>query len=147
MHRELIYRALDRIWPDLVIVGDATGADKLVTDWCHIRKVDIVVCFALWDETTPRGKAGPDRNARMAKWALLLDGAFLTPWAHTACLHFPGGDGTAGMMAIAENHGFDMLDGLTVADLSQEIGHPWEARDLHRHDGMRFNHEWQTWDE
>lgn len=143
MNRDLVFRALDRIWPDLVIVGDATGADKLVADWCYIRKVDHMVCHARWNETTPRGKAGPDRNERMGFYAGILDDGDLRPWSYTACLHFPGGTGTANMMAVAEHHGFDMLDGLEVADLHRDTELPWDGRKM---DLPRRNPEWQTWD-
>lgn len=142
-----VFGALDRIWPDMVIVGDATGADKIVRDWCKARKVTIQVHYALWNETTPKVAAGPNRNQAMAHEAEMRRGGCENPWrvaSAVAVLWFPGNNGTEGMKKIGRRAGFDILDGEYIADLRNPLADPWEGRTL---DLPRKNKEWKLWPE
>lgn len=81
---------LDRIADEYevtrVISGCAKGADALGERWAEERGLSIDRFHADWDQLGPR--AGPIRNARMAKHA-------------DALAVFPGGRGTASMVALA----------------------------------------------
>ena len=82
---------LDRLKPDEVIVGGASGADELARTWAVNNRVDHQVCYAKW---TKYGKAaGPLRNEYMLSFAPDYGVAF------------PGGTGTANMMLLCEEHG------------------------------------------
>ena len=82
---------LDRLKPDELIVGGATGADELARQWAVNNRVDHRVCYAKWDQF---GKAaGPIRNEYMLSF-------------HPDCgVAFPGGTGTADMMLRLEKAG------------------------------------------
>lgn len=144
MNRQVVEDALDRIWPDFVIVGDAFGADKLIRDWCNTRQVDHMICFAHWRDTVPKEKAGPDRNKRMARYAYYLfemNGVDIA-----AVLHFPGNNGTANMVKMGRDYNLTVLDGLHVADFSAHLSYPWDGQEMHQ-DGKieRPNPEWRAW--
>lgn len=74
--------------PDLIIVGDARGADSLVTSWAISHKVPHTICPADWNKHGDA--AGPIRNATMCEIAdsLMRDGHSVKVIA------FPGGKGT-----------------------------------------------------
>jgi hypothetical protein len=75
----------------VVIEGGATGADRLVREWCAHNGVHYATVPALWDWSG--NSAGPKRNAAM----LLLRPEFL--------LAFPGGRGTRDMCYQAQAAG------------------------------------------
>lgn len=100
-----VYEALDRVYgkygDELVIVhGAAPGADTLAEEWAKDREVEYMGFPARWKKEGRQG--GPKRNKRMRDKSM-----------PDACVAFPGGVGTAGMV-----------------DLMKEIGAPvWEISD------------------
>lgn len=88
--RDAVFAILDELDPPLIIHGGATGADELAYEWARRRGRIALTYFADW---RPGGildrSAGPKRNRKMAR-----DGA------PTLCVPFPGGTGTADMVAI-----------------------------------------------
>lgn len=95
---KLIRQALDPLYLAdkvdcfAVIQGGATGADKLARDWCVNRGVDYLNFAADWKQY---GRAaGPLRNARM-----------IAEGRPDLVLAFPGGRGTADMVAKARAAG------------------------------------------
>lgn len=79
-----------------VIHGGAPGADTLADEWALSRGVQAIRCPANWDK---HGKsAGPIRNRRMAE--------LLPDWLYA----FPGGRGTANMIATAKERGIDVME-------------------------------------
>jgi hypothetical protein len=78
------FQRLSRKDPDVVITGDAKGADGLARLWCARTGTPLMVFPAHWDFY---GKsAGPQRNDAM-----------LTYGSPDEALAFPGGRGTADM--------------------------------------------------
>ena len=76
---------------ELIIHGGADGADKLADDWARVQGIHCAEVKALWGYYD--NKAGPIRNQIMAK---------LKP---DMCIAFPGGTGTADMIARCESAG------------------------------------------
>lgn len=90
--RRLVFECLDAVRPDVVITGDAYGADELAREWARARCVPLFVFFANWHA---HGKAaGPIRNRQM-----------LDVGKPDAVMAFPGGKGTANMMRLAREAG------------------------------------------
>lgn len=104
--RDITYRVLDSIelsvGVDVIIHGDARGADKTSRKWAGERCVPQIPFPANWHELGR--KAGPLRNSQM-----LLEGR------PDLVVAFPGGVGTADMVG----KGID-CDNVVVLDL-QEI--------------------------
>ena len=85
-----VWRVLDRVWrkhPEMVLVhGDCfAGADATASAWAQDRGVAEERHPAAW--STHGKRAGPMRNREMARSGL------------TGCIAFPGGRGTANMVA------------------------------------------------
>jgi hypothetical protein len=79
----------------VVIAGGARGADTLAVEWAKEREVMVEVYMAEWDQFGR--KAGPIRNQRM-----------LDEGKPDLVVAFPGGRGTAGMIALAEKAGVEV---------------------------------------
>lgn len=93
-----------------VVSGGATGADAGGEKWANTRGITIHPCPANWDDITAPGAvvrtrrdgrkynvlAGFWRNEEMAKYA-------------DALIAFPGGRGTADMIARATEHGLKIV--------------------------------------
>lgn len=77
---------------DVLIQGEAAGADKLARDWAEERGIPVIGMRANW--RVHGNGAGPIRNGWMLKWA-----------APDAVVAFPGGDGTADMCRQAKAAG------------------------------------------
>jgi predicted polyphosphate/ATP-dependent NAD kinase len=89
--RKAVYAALDHLnpQPKAVIHGGANGADRIADDWADDRGITTIAYHADW---TKHGKAaGPIRNALM-----------LAESKPDLVLAFPGGNGTADMVARAK---------------------------------------------
>jgi len=86
---------LERLQPQLVFVGDASGADQMVIDWCNDNNTSYRLYKADWDKHGLA--AGPIRNKEMLKDA----GSTATVIA------FPGGKGTENCIKTAI--GFNMI--------------------------------------
>ena len=111
--QSLLTRSLARLLRDntfsLLIHGNASGADRLASQWAHDSGVDQVSYPANW---VAHGRAaGPMRNRRM-----------LHHGRPQAVVAFPGGRGTANMIQLAEDAGLpvwqpalDGEDGLPTA--------------------------------
>jgi len=79
----------------LLIHGDAKGADRLAGEWAKIRDVEIHASPADWKK---HGRAaGPIRNREMLKEEPQL------------VVAFPGGKGTADMVAVATKAGIEVV--------------------------------------
>src|SRR5882757_8095154 len=96
-----VWRALDRIHAATPITelmqGGARGVDTFAREWAafrHPKKIKRYVCYADWDKHG-RG-AGPIRNARMLEWK------------PDRVIAFPGGNGTADMIAQAARAGVEV---------------------------------------
>lgn len=85
---------------EVVMHGDARGADRLGGRWARENDVKELVFPANWKRY--RNAAGPLRNSEMA--AYMAD----EPEAWT-CVAFPGGNGTADMMKKAKAMGVNVL--------------------------------------
>jgi hypothetical protein len=79
-----------------VITGGAPGADTLIDAWAEDRCIQPVVCRALWKQQGTA--AGPIRNRAMSE---------LKP---DIVLAFPGGNGTASMLAIARANSIPTIE-------------------------------------
>jgi len=94
--REQLFQVLDELHAErgieLLIHGGAKGADSLAQDWCARRQVTCQIHRADW--TTHGRSAGPIRNKEM-----------LAKGRPDLVVAFPGGRGTASMVAISESAG------------------------------------------
>jgi len=94
--QEMLYDALDDIEREsgpitLVMQGGASGADELAVDWAKYRGKECLTVFADWK--THGKSAGPIRNSKMLEHSPDL------------VVAFPGGTGTADMVAKARATG------------------------------------------
>lgn len=80
----------------LVMQGGATGADAIARAWAKVRNIASVTYEADWDRYG--GRAGPMRNERM-----------LNLGRPQLVVAFPGGRGTADMVARAKAAGVKIL--------------------------------------
>lgn len=86
-----------RVGITLIIEGGATGADRLAREWAVQAGVPFVTVEANWAKL---GKAaGPLRNTEM-----------LTDHSPAGVVAFPGGRGTADMVAQARAAGFKVWE-------------------------------------
>ena len=94
--RDFVFATLDRVDARrqvfLLIHGAARGADTLAEEWAKARGVSYAPNPARWAELGRR--AGPIRNQEM-----------LDLWAPDGVVAFPGGAGTADMVARARAAG------------------------------------------
>lgn len=98
--REAVFAALNAMHAsspiDVVIEGGANGADRLAGSWARVREVSNWRVPAQWSRDGKR--AGMLRNARM-----------LAECRPDVVLAFPGGDGTADMIAQARDAGVRVM--------------------------------------
>jgi predicted Rossmann-fold nucleotide-binding protein len=98
--QDALYVALDRLHAEhhfaVVIAGGARGADSLAAQWAEHRGIPTEVYMAEWERLGR--KAGPIRNQRM-----------LDEGKPDLVIAFPGGHGTAGMMALARKAGVRVI--------------------------------------
>lgn len=80
---------------ELIITGDASGADTLARLWAFKAGVPVCIWPALWSSEGPA--AGPLRNGRMLE--------YMQP---DLVIAFPGGRGTADMIRQAWDAGVDV---------------------------------------
>jgi len=98
-----VWRALDDLHAKMhiteIMQGGAKGVDQFAREWAA-TKPEIVryVCKADWSLGR---KAGPMRNQRMLEWK------------PDVVVAFPGGRGTADMVARADSAGITVLNGLS----------------------------------
>lgn len=81
----------------LIVQGEARGADRLARDWAEANEVAVRGFKADW-QRDGRG-AGPKRNQRM-----------LTEAKPTLGIAFPGGRGTADMVARLKRAGVPVIE-------------------------------------
>lgn len=87
----------ERGMPECIIHGGQRGADTMAENWCKDMEVD---CLRVPGKFTTLGKkAGPIRNNRMIKRWMRPD----------FVVAFPGGKGTANMVAQASTMGIEVL--------------------------------------
>jgi len=94
-----VHRSLDAVHRrtpiDAVIDGGALGADAIARAWAWDEEIETVTFVADWEKD---GRAaGPIRNRRM-----------LDEGKPDLVLAFPGGRGTANMMALARKAGVEV---------------------------------------
>jgi predicted Rossmann-fold nucleotide-binding protein len=77
-----------------IVTGGASGADEDALAWAERNGIPTKTFYAQWITHGP--KAGPIRNAEMAKYA-------------THCMVFPGGAGTLDMRRKASRAGLNMF--------------------------------------
>ena len=95
--RDRVFQVLDSIEPSVVIHGGARGADQLAGAWAKERQVSCKTYPAQWDRY---GKsAGFRRNEQM-----------LNEGNPDLIIAFPGGNGTAHMMRIARQRGYEVTE-------------------------------------
>ena len=95
--RDRVFQVLDSIEPSVVIHGAARGADQLAGAWAKERQVSCKTYPAQWDRY---GKsAGFRRNEQM-----------LSEGNPDLIIAFPGGNGTAHMMRIARQRGYEVTE-------------------------------------
>jgi hypothetical protein len=115
--RAALDAALDRLHArrrfTLLIAGGAQGADAMSEEWARDRGIRTRIFMARWKVYGPA--AGPTRNTRM-----------LRKGRPDLVVAFPGGKGTAGMVALAREAGVEVVTPLRN-ELS-EAGLPYEIR-------------------
>ena len=90
--RDFLFSTMDKVlakYPDglMIVHGAANGADLMAEEWCKAREVMYVGVPAKWKKY---GKAaGMQRNRIMRDL-----------WEPKACIAFPGGLGTKGMVGL-----------------------------------------------
>ena len=95
--RDRVFQVLDSIEALVVIHGGARGADQLAGAWAKERQVSCNTYSAQWDRY---GKsAGFRRNEQM-----------LNEGNPDLIIAFPGGNGTAHMMRIARQRGYEVTE-------------------------------------
>jgi hypothetical protein len=106
--RECLYGALDQAAPTVVIEGGAQGADARAREWARHRRVPNETFTAEWGKYGKR--AGPIRNQKM-----------LDAGKPDLVLAFPGGYGTADMVAKAKAAGVRVVE-YTAPAMGSEHG-------------------------
>lgn len=98
--RRRLHRVLDaaigRLGLTMVISGGAMGADHLAQEWAERLGIPTEIYKAHWGKDGPG--AGPIRNSRM-----------LAEGKPDLVIAFPGGNGTADMVAKAERAGVRVI--------------------------------------
>lgn len=95
-HFNVVNATLSDLHVDELCTGGASGADSYAQTWAHLHQIDYRVYPARWSKD---GKAaGPIRNARM-----------LHAFQPDLVVAFPGGRGTADMVARARQAGVEVL--------------------------------------
>ncbi len=97
----LVGKALKAHEVDLVIHGNAPGADRLAAKWAWNAEVPALSVPARWRTGGRGGAEGPIRNSRMLEMALEM--------GVTHCIAFPGGSGTADMTNKAAKAGLEVV--------------------------------------
>jgi len=96
-----VFTTLDKLlaqYPGLEIIsGMAKGADTYAVNWADIRGVKVHRVYADWEKY--KRAAGFIRNKRM-----------LTDYGAEKVIAFPGGAGTANMIAIAKKAGLEVIE-------------------------------------
>ena len=115
--RAALDAALDRLHAQqrftLVIAGGARGADTMAEQWARDRGIRTRIFKARW--SIYGRAAGPIRNARM-----------LRKGRPDLVVAFPGGKGTAGMVALAREAGVEVV--VPLRNALSEAGIPYGIR-------------------
>jgi hypothetical protein len=97
----LLYDILDELHTerliDVVIEGDARGADRIAGYWAKKNRVDLRLFPANWEKCGK--KAGYLRNKQM-----------LEEGKPDLVIAFPGGRGTANMVKLAKDAGVEVIE-------------------------------------
>lgn len=96
-NRRRVFSVLDKLRPDLVIQGGASGADVLAASWAMIHGVACFTCDAPWNALGRR--AGPVRN----RWMIQYGQPDLV-------VAFPGGRGTADCVRAAREANVEVVE-------------------------------------
>lgn len=97
---EYAYKTLDALDDeygiDVIIEGDARGADRIAGFWARKHRIDNLKFRANWDKY--KNAAGPIRNQQM-----------LDEGKPDLVVAFPGGTGTADMIRRAKKAGVEVI--------------------------------------
>lgn len=106
-----------------VVQGCAPGADTIAKAWAEDRGIEVIDVPAEWKDLSHHdavifhgrdgdydARAGFRRNLKMA-----------TDYHASYCIAFPGGRGTASMVAIAKDCGIDVLEPQKPDPRQQEL--------------------------
>lgn len=100
--KSVLDAAVTRLGLEAIIEGAAPGADTLAKEWAlargDISVIDVPADWDGWAAKGRRGAAGAVRNALMLD--ILLGDAM---GSERAVIAFPGGSGTANMLALANS--------------------------------------------
>lgn len=109
---DLIHGALARLHAEhnftVVVEGGANGVDAVANAWAQLHGIHIATVSALWPFHGKR--AGPLRNIAM----LLLQPKLV--------IAFPGGRGTAHMVALAKQNGIPVVQPLDTGAAGSPAG-------------------------
>jgi predicted Rossmann-fold nucleotide-binding protein len=95
--RSTLFRVMKERGISRIVTGGATGADHFAEEWAKLARVSRSVYLADWNQ---HGKgAGPIRNQEM-----------LDKGQPTLVIAFPGGKGTADMIARARAAGIEVME-------------------------------------
>lgn len=87
---------------EMIIQGEASGADKLAKQWAKYQGVETMDFPAIWRNVLANGKfnpnAGPERNQKM-----------LDEGKPDLVVAFSGGKGTANMVKLAQAAGIEVI--------------------------------------
>lgn len=99
--RSFAYKTLDKLHKehnfDLVIQGDARGADTIGRDWAFLHGINVRTFSANWEKYGKR--AGMIRNSYMLKEG-----------EPDLVIAFPGGNGTANMVMLARRANVNVIE-------------------------------------
>jgi YspA, cpYpsA-related SLOG family len=96
-NRDLVYKTLDQLKPTEICHGAASGADSLAEEWAVLNKISSTKFYPDWKNL---GRAaGPIRNKQMRD-----------TFKPDKVLAFPGGKGTANMIALAKENKIEVIE-------------------------------------
>ena len=101
-----LYKALSDLSPDVVITGDARGADRAAGGWARNHATMLVDVPALWE--VHGNRAGPIRNGQMLSLLQMMGANGKEP--RTLVVAFPGGSGTADMVRRSKAAGVEVIE-------------------------------------
>ncbi len=107
--KETVRGAVQDVSPTLLIHGNASGADTLAGIVAHELNIPVIAVPANWAYYATA--AGPRRNAFQADLAdYMIDPEKECDGVVPTLLAFPGGRGTAGMISIARQRFWNVLE-------------------------------------
>lgn len=94
---QYLYQVHNETPIDILVHGNARGADTMADDWAEAKGIQRAICPAAWDRFDA-AIAGHRRNR------------FMLELGPTLVVAFPGGAGTNNMVTQAQHKGVRLLD-------------------------------------